>query len=216
MTNSGAGWASITSKRVLAVEGKDEVNFFETLLKSINITDFQICEVGGKDKFPIRFPILVKTPGFYQPDGLPWVTHVAIVRDKDEDNAFESIANIVQAVGIEPPDRPSSFSNGKPKVGIFIMPGETTEGTMLEDLCLKTVKDHPAMKCVNEFSSCVSALKSPPKNISKAKAQVFKAQVFLATQPDIVDSVGLGAKKTYWDFEAPCLAELKTFLGYLG
>ena len=95
------------------------------------------------------------------------------------------------------------------------MPGETTVGTILENLCLETVKDHPAMKCVDEFSSCVSALKSPPKNISKAKAQVFKAQVFLAAQPDIVDSVGLGAKKKYWDFDPPCLAELKTFLSHL-
>ena len=86
---------------------------------------------------------------------------------------------------------------------------------MLEDLCLETVKDRPAMKCVDEFSSCVSALKSPPKNISKSKTQVFKAQVFLATQPKIVDSVGLGSQKGYWNFEAPCLVELKAFLSHL-
>lgn len=171
--------------------------------------------MGGKNKFPEKFPALLNTPGFFRPDKSPYVTHIAIVRDKDEDNAFQSIANIVKTAGLEPPARPSSFSNGKPKVGIFIMPGGTIEGTMLEDLCLETVKDRPEMKCVNDFESCVSALKTPPRNISKAKTQVFKAQVFLATQPEIVDSTGLGAQKDYWNFESPCLDELKAFLSHL-
>lgn len=215
MTNSGAGWDLISSTKVLAVEGKDEINFFDALLRMMSITDVNIREVGGKKQFPKKFPTLLKTRGFYLPDGSPYVTHVAIIRDKDEDNAFQSIANIIKATGLEPPARPSSFSNGKPKVGIFIMPGATIEGTMLEDLCLETVKEQPAMKCVEEFSSCVSELKSPPKNISKAKAQVFKAQVFLAAQPVIVNSVGLGAQKEYWNFESPCLVELKAFLSHL-
>ena len=116
MTNSGVGWDLIKSKRVLAVEGKDDVNFFETLLQSINITDFDIFQVGGKDQFPKKFPTLLNTSGFFWPDGSPYVTHIAIVRDKDGDNAFQSIANVVQGVGLIPPDCPSSFSNGKPKV----------------------------------------------------------------------------------------------------
>jgi len=152
---------------------------------------------------------------FFHADGSYFVTHVAIVRDKDEDRAFESVVNIVERAGLKPPSSPSSFSNSKPKVGIFIMPGEAVEGTMLEDLCLETVKGKPAMECVDEFASCVSELKTPPKNISKAKAQVFKAQAFLASQTDIVNSVGLGALKDYWNFDSPCLAELKAFLSHL-
>ena len=125
------------------------------------------------------------------------------------------LSKLCKKEGFTPPEKPGQFSDGHPKIGIFIMPGETIEGTMLEDLCLETVKEQPAMKCVEEFSSCVSSLDSPPKNISKAKAQVFKAQVFLATQPGFVDSVGLGSQKGYWNFESPCLVELKTFLSHL-
>ncbi|MHC4216239.1 MAG: DUF3226 domain-containing protein [Planctomycetota bacterium] len=66
------------------------------------------------------------------------------------------------------------------------------------------------MTCVNEFASCISALEPTAKNIPKAKVQVF-----LATQPEIVDSVGLGALKKYWDFESPALDELKEFLNNL-
>lgn len=215
MANPKDAPALIKSKKVLAVEGSDEENFFDSLLKHMNITDFDIHKVGGKNQFPKKLPALLKTRGFFAPDESPLVTHLGIVRDKDEDEAFKSISNIIATVGLKPPTKQSTFSDGTPKVGIFIMPGNKVEGTMLEDLCLKSVENHPAMKCVDEFASCVSALPISPKNISKAKVQVFKAQVFLAAQPEVVDSVGLGAQKKYWDFESPALEELKQFLSNL-
>ncbi|HUT47284.1 MAG TPA: DUF3226 domain-containing protein [Sedimentisphaerales bacterium] len=205
----------INSKKVIAVEGKDEINFFNALLRHMDITDFDIRDVGGKVQFPNKLPALLKATGFYLADGSSSVTHLAIIRDKDEDEAFKSIATIVTNAGLKPPTKHSEFSNGSPKVGIFIMPGETIDGTMLEDLCLKTVENHKAMTCVNKYASCISALEPIPKNIPKAKVQVFKAQVFLAAQPEIVDSVGLGAQKKYWDFESPALDELKEFLTQL-
>jgi len=204
--------SSIDSKKILAVEGKDDKNFFNALLKHIGIADFDIREVGGKNQFRKKLPALVNARGFFLADGSSFVSHLAIVRDKDEDDAFKSIATIVETTGLTPPTKPSEFSDGKPKVGIFIMPGEAIDGTMLEDLCLKTVENQKAMTCVNEFASCISALEPTAKNIPKAKVQVFKAQVFLAAQPEIVDSVGLGAQKNYWDFESPALDELKEFL----
>jgi hypothetical protein len=174
--------------------------------------DFDIRELGGKDQFPKKLPALLKARNFYLADGASFVTHLAIIRDKDEDEAFKSIATIVTNAGLKPPIKHSEFSNSSPKVGIFVMPGETIDGTMLEDLCLRTVENHKAMTCVNEYASCISALKLIPKNIPKAKVQVFKAQVFLAAQPEIVDSVGLGAQKKYWDFDSSRLDELKEFL----
>ena len=205
----------IKSKKILAVEGQDEENFFDALLRNMKLTDFDIRRVGGKNQFPKKLPALLKTPGFFEPDESAWVTHLGIVRDKDEDEAFESISNIVATAGLKPPTKHSTFSDGNPKVGIFIMPGTAVKGTMLEDLCLKTVEKNPAMECVNDFASCVSQLKTTPKNIPKAKVQVFKAQVFLAAQPETVDSVGLGAQKNYWDFDSPALEELKQFLSHL-
>ncbi len=202
----------ITSKKILVVEGKDEINFFDSLLKYLNITDYQIEEGGGKNQFHKKIPALKLRAGFIQADGTSFVTHLAIIRDKNGDNALGSVREILKKEDFIPPENHGQFSNGKPKVGIFIMPGNTIEGTMLEDLCLKTVENHPAMECVNKFASCVSKLPKFPKNISKSKATVFKAQVFLATQPDSIDSVGLGAQKHYWDFESAALDELKEFL----
>lgn len=200
----------LKSKKILIVEGQDEENFFDALLRNMKLTDFDIRHVGGKDQFPKKFPTLLKTPGFFAPDNSPMVTHVAIVRDKDEDEAFESISNIVSAQGLKPPIEHSTFSDGNPKVGIFIMPGTEVKGTMLEDLCLKTVENDIAMKCVNKFAACASALDPSPKNMSKAKAQTF-----LAAQPEIAHTVGVGAQKGYWSFESPALGELKQFLNDL-
>ena len=86
------------------------------------------------------------------------------------------------------------------------MPGSSENG-MLEDLCLKTVKDNPAMKCVNSFIDCAKGLGEPPKNIAKAKAQAY-----LAAMPKILSSVGIAAQKGYWDLDSIELHDLKTIL----
>lgn len=140
MPSSDDATSSIKSKKVLAVEGKDDENFFDALLKHMNITDFEIHHVGGKDQFSKKLPALVKARNFFLADGSSFVTHLAIIRDKDEDRAFKSITNIVKKTELVPPAKPSEFSSGDPKVGVFIMPGKTIDGTMLEDLCLKTLK----------------------------------------------------------------------------
>jgi len=216
MVNPDDTSAPIKSKKVLAVEGQDEENFFDALLQYIDITDIDIRQVRGKDQFKNKLPALKQASGFFNADGSSFVTHLAIVRDRNSDDAFESIVGILKKEGFTHPKKHGQFSKGDPKVGIFIMPGETIKGTMLEDLCLKTIEGHPAMKCVNEFASCVSKLETNPKNISKAKAQTFlAAQAFLASQPEITDLVGVGAQKSYWDFESSALDELKEFLNNL-
>jgi len=209
------GPRTITKRNVLVVEGEDERRFFDGLFRHIAITEVQIEVVGGKNQFKDQLPALLNMPGFYMPDGAPLVGCVAIVRDRDKDDAFVSIANIVRKAGLTPPLSPGRFSDEEPRVGIFIMPGDTIEGTMLEDLCLKTVENSGAMDCVEKFAACISALPDPPKNMSKAKVQVFKAHVFLATQSQTVDSMGLGAQKGYWDLDSPCLGELKGFLNQM-
>ena len=200
----------IVSRKILAVEGLDEKSFLDALLKDMGITDRQIEDVGGKVNFRNRFPALLKRPGFFAPDSSPLVTHLAIVRDRDQDDAFKSIVEIVKKEGLVPPARHGEFSNAVPKIGIFIMPGAKTKGNMLEDLCLESVQKKPAMRCVDEFASCVAKLGDKPKNISKTKALAF-----MAAQPDIVNSVGLAAQKGYWDFGSPTLEELSQFLDNL-
>ena len=41
----------IGRQNLLLAEGKDELNFLDELLKTINIGNVQIIDIGGKDKF---------------------------------------------------------------------------------------------------------------------------------------------------------------------
>ena len=194
--------APITKRKILAVEGKDEVNFFVALLALMGIGDCDIRYVAGKDYFPVKLRTLTKDPGFGD------VETFAVIRDADEDAsaAFNSIKKVLEERGLVSPKTKNTFGKGCPKVGIFILPGNSDKG-MLEDLCLRTVKDRPAMACVDKFAECAMALRPPPKIPAKAKAQAF-----LAAMPEIVNSVGLGAQKGYWDFHSGELADLKSFL----
>jgi hypothetical protein len=70
------------------------------------------------------------------------------------------------------------------------------------------VKIHPVMQCVEQFVGCIEHLSDCPT----ARSSKTKCQVFLAAQTEIVNCVGLGAQKGYWDFESPALHELKAFL----
>jgi hypothetical protein len=192
----------IRQKKLIAVEGQDEVNFFNALFKYVGVDDFEIHEIGGKDQFKDKLPALVRMRGFSE------VEVLAIIRDADDnaDAAFKSIRNILKKEKLKPPIQVNQFSDGSPKIGIFIMPGNSDTG-MLEDLCLKTVEDHPSMHCVELFIDCISALENPPNNITKAKAQAF-----LASMPKLVKSVGLGAQKGYWNFNSEELTDLKAFI----
>jgi hypothetical protein len=119
--------------KVLAVEGKDELNFFKAVLTDMAISEVDIFDVGGKDKFKTHIEALTKTVGFDK------VVTLAIIRDAENDaNAtFDSISYILTQNGLQAPTTVESYSTGTPRVGIFLMPGNMESGR-LEDLCLKT------------------------------------------------------------------------------
>lgn len=196
---------AICLKKIIAVEGQDEVYFLDALLKNMKIGDIEVRAVGGKQQFKDKLPALIRMSGFSD------VEVLAIIRDADNDAnaAFKSISNILRKEGFKPATEVTQFSEGSPKIGIFIMPGNADAG-MLENLCLETVENHSAMDCVRPFANCISELKESPNNIVKAKVQAF-----LAAMPKLVNSVGLGAQKGYWDFDSEELTDLKLFIDNL-
>jgi hypothetical protein len=198
----------ITKKKLLGVEGKDEIDFFEELFKHMGMENkVDLREVKGKYNFKKEIPLLKKATGF---SGLE---AIAIIRDADDScrSAFESIKGVLKKNNLLPPRKPGEFSQGNPKVGVFIMPDNKNSGK-LENLCLETVKGEEGMKCVDSFIGCANRLENPPKekDISKAKVQAF-----LAIMPEVPHRLGIGAKKGYWDFDSAPLEPLKNFLSEL-
>nr|VFJ75877.1 MAG: hypothetical protein BECKFW1821C_GA0114237_10926 [Candidatus Kentron sp. FW] len=95
------------------------------------------------------------------------------------------------------------------RIGIFIMPNNADAG-MLEDLCLESVQAEPAFECVEQYMECLSALPGSIGNPSKAKVQAY-----LAAREDIANSLGIGARKGYWNLDHGCFGDIKRFLRML-
>nr|VFJ42668.1 MAG: hypothetical protein BECKFW1821A_GA0114235_100220 [Candidatus Kentron sp. FW] len=202
----------IQSPRLLAVEGKDECNFFEALLKRMGIRGVQLLDIGGKDKFKDSFDLLHASPEF------PNVRSLGLIRDaedKEADAAFSSICSVLKKYTLPVPKASNTVIDGKNgrgkniRVGIFIMPNNADAG-MLEDLCLESVQEESVFTCVEQYMDCcLSALPEDEQPRNRAKARV---QTYLAARKEIVNSLGVGARNGYWNLDHACFHDIKRFL----
>lgn len=196
----------IAATKVLLVEGKDEKHFFEALLKSLSLTNpsVSVISVDGKGNFKHQIDALVQGPDFNA------IQLLGIVRDADQehDSAFQGLVELLKKYKLNRPSFPNTFSEGgTPRVGIFLMPGNNSEG-MLENLCLRSVAETPLMECVESFMQCaISKTTTLPRIEAKAKAHAY-----LSLMTETVGSVGLGAKQGYWNFDHECMATLIDFV----
>ena len=142
---------TIISNRLLAVEGKDECNFFKAMFKHEKINNIQVVDIGGKDKFKTKFHLLNNTDGFSE------VHTLGFVRDAEQNqanSAFLSICGIIKKYKFPTPrDINTVIDENNKKIGVFIMPNNIDKG-MLEDLCIDFVISKPIFGCVNEYIKC--------------------------------------------------------------
>jgi len=207
----------LTKTKVILVEGKDEINFFTALFKHLNKNDVDIVSVEGKEKLKDEFAAFIKRPSFTK------VTSYAIIVDADHScqNTFKSVSDLLKKHSQPVPTKENEYvSKNNKRAGIYIMPGNLEDG-MLEDFCLQTVSDHPAMPCLNQYFDCLKKVlkekpvnedKNPkkfyfPKNLSKAKALVFLGALY-----DSFYSIGIAALRGYWNFDHASVEKLKSFL----
>jgi hypothetical protein len=187
----------VKQPKLLLVEGKEDCQFFVKLIDCIGLNRMFVWGVNGKGNFARELHALSKVHGWNK------LTHLGIIRDQDQDNAAESIQNLLRDMGFDPlPSSAGVLTDGHPRVGYWIVP------RCLENLCLETVRNHPEMDCVNQYFDCLSGKSIRPGNRPKAESLVY-----LAAQPETVNSIGLAAEKSYWNLNSPTLDGLKSFLG---
>jgi hypothetical protein len=192
---------------MLIVEGKEDAAFFGALVKHLKMEHIQVEPIGGKNSLGDQLKLLVVTPGFSDV-----LASIGIVRDADDNpkGAFQSVCSALKSAELTVPKRPLSSSGSKPSVTVMILPDPNTTG-MLEDVCLKAVESEAAMACVNDFFACLPQQGlSVPKDISKAKIQVYLA----ALQAEL--RLGEAAQKGLWAWEHPAFTEIKQFLQTIG
>ena len=186
---------------VLVVEGKDEERFFGALLRHMGMSNVQVLGIGGKANLTRHLKGLVLTPTFSQVVGL------GVVRDADHDPAaaFQSVCHSLNAAKLAVPTVPGQLRGAMPAVAALIVPQEGTGA--LEDICLSSVADDPAMPCITAFFDCVQPLLGAPRHMGKAKVQAF-----LSCRPEEGKRLGEAAEAGYWPWEAACFGVVTEFI----
>ncbi|MHA1669383.1 MAG: DUF3226 domain-containing protein [Promethearchaeota archaeon] len=193
----------IEKKRLLLVEGIDEIKFFDAYLRYLDIDNIQVEEVKGKTKFKDELPLIVVNPGF------PQLEKIGLIRDADDDfdATLNSVYDRLVQNSLVPIKKHNEFSTSKlPYIGIFIMPGLDTKGS-IEDLCLKVINTSNKLDCTNDYIDCIKKSVKDLNQISKRKVQVY-----LASQKELCNSLGIGAQKKYWDFDSDIYDDIKKFI----
>jgi hypothetical protein len=158
----------ITARKLLAVEGKTDKAFFESLLGSMALTDIQVEKYDSATNFKNWIKYMPKISGFRK------LNSIAVIRDADSNpkGSFESIVGSLRRNGFDEPKRHASFTEGSPRIGVFIVPNIQMHGN-LETLCLDSIIQDPAMECVEMYVKCLQAKKIKLGDLSKVKCLSF-------------------------------------------
>lgn len=197
-------YKEIIKTKQLLVDGDDADYFFRALFKKIDITEIQIQNYGGNDElkgFLIQF---AKARGFQEK-----VESIGIIRDaeKSAKSAFQSVSSAVTKAGFSAPKKPLEQTKTQPCISVYILPDSKSKG-MLETICNQSVEKDPAMLCVDTYLKCLKEkLTLLPRNIEKARLQVF-----LASRKKVPRKLGVAAMQNVWPWDSPVFENIKNFL----
>ena len=190
---------------VLLVEGKDDQNFFASMLEELKISNIEIVRMGGKYRLRNRLGSLLKSPGFSTT-----VTALGIIRDADQSrqSAFQSVTDALKAYNLEAPKHDQEIVFANPSTGVFILADEQEEG-MLESLLQLTIEDTDRGDCIGRFFECLSKVRHGSEFEKSAKAFVH---TYIATTRHPGVSVGVAAQKRIWQWDHPALSSVREFV----
>ena len=204
---------SITHPIQLVVEGFSALRFFTALLRKMKINQIQIQDFRGKDELE-DFLLALKITGDFNT-----VVSIGIVRDADNDPsaAFASVCSALRDAELYKPSQPAKFEGVDPRIGVLILPNANESG-MLETICLQSVSNDPAIKCIEDYLDCLrsNCLQEPideSHNIYKAQVQAFLAsRTFLSPKRRNIWQLGEAADKGDWQWDSPAFDHVKRFL----
>ena len=200
---------SINKTKLVAAEGKEEVYFLTALKDNLEITNVEIRDIGGTYGLPTKLNTLIKTPGFSNVVSFG----VMIDANSNASNAFKSVCEALRSSCLAVPAEPLKLTKkdkGQPQVMVLIVPHGADQG-MLEDICLQSVANDPAMTCVEEYFECLMKnLDKSPRNPSKARVHAFLSSRELPEK-----RLGEAAKAGYWPWDSQAFDHVKQFLSML-
>lgn len=196
-------------------EGKEDKLVFEKIASVAGLSGFVFEDYGGKDNLTNRLRVLKERPDFTKNQ----IRKIAITRDADDshESAWQSLCSSTKAAfGIELvtpgqiQEMPGDVPGKDPAVGItgWILPGDGKPG-MLETLCLLSISDLPAYRCLSEYVKCLES-ELPYKLHPKAQ---FHAWVVSHTDFKDKDyNIATAVKEDRFAWNHDAFDSLRTFL----
>jgi hypothetical protein len=192
--------------RVWVVEGYSDLLFFaESLEKCEKHEQGYIQQIGGKSGLKAKLKALIG-PGL-----LSTRAAIAFVFDADTDpaaakNSLETLLSRLNGQTVVD----GRWTDGKPKVGMFIVPGGNQLGeieTLVWDSWANDNQNAQQRRCVENYVECLRG--SGAQAHSSAKGLVGS---LLAVRYDDDPRLGPGARRNVVDLGRPELLPLRTFL----
>lgn len=183
----------------LLVEGNDDQHVIWSLLEYYKVPEvFAVEEKKGIDNLLDVLPVQLKESG---------IERVGVVVDADAkiSTRWQKIKKILRESGFRSlpklPDVEGTVieENGKPRVGVWIMPDNTLPG-MLENFAQFLIpKDDKLMRYVQDSLKAIAKKEQKFKDVHRPKAEIH---TWLAWQEDPGTPMGLAITKKYLDAEA--------------
>ena len=199
----------IRNRKQVIVEGLDDVRIVESLCRHLEINDVAVQQCGGYDSLRPFLRAFVSDPEFAQ------VRSLAVIVDADSDaiSRRQGVADALLNASLPRPERPlEPVSESGLSVTYLVVPHDGG-GTMMEDVCLSSVRDDPAMACVDRYFECISRADTlGPRPVWTAKARVH---AFLASRerPDL--RLGEAAQRGVWRFGTDAFRPMTSLLAEL-
>jgi hypothetical protein len=202
---------------ILLVEGKDDLDFFNDLLKFLGMNDVKCTKVDGNRCFKDKLDTVLKDPGFGD------VNKIAFIRDADDsaDKTLESlktcVLNVVEKRNLDKEIKDISFDSNIENIddkryGFYIMPDNKNPGA-LEDLYIKYIETDPIYHCIERYIRCIQSKGISLKNEKKATKFLYTSTKRENDCPSIGNTgqPKKGEEKVL-DFNNECFASIKNFL----
>lgn len=200
---------TIEQPRQLIVEGNDEVRVFYALCRHLGISGLQVQQYDGYRNLRRFLRTLTAVPDFHEVESL------AVVADADRNRSGrqQSIRDALTNSGLPAPSAPLQLaSHGGIRTAYLVIPHDS-EGTMLEDVCLASVRLDVAMKCVDEYFECLDREgASTPRAVQMSKARVH---AFLASRDDPALRIGEAADGGIWQLDDDAFRPMRELLAML-
>ncbi|WP_312559780.1 DUF3226 domain-containing protein [Atlantibacter hermannii] len=208
--------SSIEKSKLLFVEGKDEVIFFDSLLKHMGNQyhdEIQVVPYEGKAKLHNFISMISKTENFIEN-----TISLVITRDADDDMtaAVSSINHTLKKVfDIDNVQHGEFYESDVIKVGVYILPGYVNKGE-LEDLVLNSLKGNNIYGLVDSYFVSLRHETQPENQQSEfhfpKKASKAKMQIYFSSMKESDARLGISAQRKYVDFDHQCFNDIKEFL----